>query len=109
MATKVIVKQFGGAAIGVITYGAQGELVVAATQPGVQVELESLVNAITSQPLTAISGRIEAKEGQQMHETIALPVLPGEPRYLLALADAITRARHKIAGKRVRAFIQAVT
>jgi hypothetical protein len=105
MATKVVVKQFGGPEVGVIRYGIQGELTVSATQPELQAELEGLVKALTERPLTAVSGRVVVKDGQEIHETISRPVVQGEPRYLLALADAITQSGRTIAGKRVRAFV----
>jgi hypothetical protein len=105
MSTKVIVKQFGGKDIGVIAYDAQGTLVILAQQPELQAELEALIHQIAQQPLTAVSGEYELKNGMGVHKTIARPVTMGEPRYLLALADVITQSESIVGGKRVRAYV----
>lgn len=109
MGTKVIVKQFGGDEIGVIRYDKQGQLIILAHDPKVQAALVQLVDTLTERPLTAVSGNVRIQDGQSIHETVSRPVSLGEPRFLLALADAITQSRHNITGKRIRAFIETDT
>ena len=107
MANKVIIKQFEDGEIGVITQTGEDTLVVQAHEAELQAELESLINTITQHPLKAVSGVSETVEGRQVNKTVARTVQPGEPRYLLALADAITQSKGLVGGKRVRAYVTA--
>jgi hypothetical protein len=105
MATKVFIKQFGGKVVGDVAYDTEGALVVSAYAPYLQAELEAIVGQIAQRLLTAVTGMQIEQNGQITHKTIARLVNPGEPRYLLALADALTHARVTIANKRIRAYV----
>jgi hypothetical protein len=105
METKVIIKQLGGGEIGTIAQNPGGALIVRAILPTLQAELEAAVRGVCQQPLTILATATETSGGQIIQKTIQKVVKPGEPKYLLALADALTKSKIQIAGKRVRGYI----
>jgi hypothetical protein len=105
MEIKIIVKQLGGGEIGVISQNPGGLLIIQAYLPTLQAELEATVRTVSQQPLTYIAGATEIVGGQTVQKTIQKLAKPGDAEYLPALADALSKTKIRISGKRVRGYV----
>jgi hypothetical protein len=106
MTHKLILKQYGGPEIAAITQAVDGKLLVETLVDGLQAEIEDLVQRVSRQgPLTLIGGYEENKGRGPIHITTSRMVAPGDPNYLRALADALSKQSGMIQNKRVRAYV----
>ena len=104
MSNTLRVVQFGGQQVGAITSNRDGSLAVRGTTPELEQALQELVARITASPLAYTSGReVQAKDGLR-HLTSQTRVRPGDPHYLDALAD--TLSKHRLGGKRIRGVVE---
>lgn len=104
---KMIVKFLGGNRAGYVTQNADGSLQVHEELLVDTRSLRDLVTEIVSEPeLTYHTGHEEDTPDGRRWVTIVRRCQRGDPDYLFALADTITRGRYKLRGLRVRAYVE---
>lgn len=105
--SSLIVKQLGGHQIGIVTQNPDGSLNIRCENPVYESELTKILNDIAQGPLVLRGGyKKQLPNGRIGYVTVAKTCQPGDPDYLHALADAITRKQVVIGGKQVRAYIK---
>ena len=103
MSNAIRVVQFGGQQDGSITQEQNGFLTVRGATSELERALRDLIAQITAVPLTYVSGREVQTVHDLRHLTVQKTVVPGDPEYLAALADALPR--YRLLGKRVRGVL----
>jgi hypothetical protein len=105
MTHKLILKLYSGPEIAAVTQAQDGKLQVQVFSPELEAHINHLVKKESQKPLQLMGGSATAKDNQKIYVTMSRMVEPGNPDYLRALADAITKSGEKIQGKRVRAYV----
>jgi len=104
MAKKLTVQQFGKAKVGTIVQERDGSLTIKGETPELEQALRALIGQIATGPLTYHTGRQVKTEQGVKHITVNKTVKQGDPGYLNALAD--TLSKHTLLGKRVRGIVE---
>lgn len=102
MASKVMIKKIRGEEVGEVTQAADGQLLVKAYHPEIELELQQLVETVSRQPLRYVYGTTENVEGKIVHKTLGRTVNKGDPYYLEALADALSEPTVRLRGDRLQ-------
>jgi len=105
--SPLIVEHLGGHRLGVVTQNPDGSLNIRCEDPAYEPELTALLRDIAEGTLVLRDGyEKQLPDGRTSYVTVAKTCQPGEPDYLLALADTITLKKVAISGKRVRAYVE---
>jgi len=100
---KLMIRQFGGSDIAEVSRDAAGQLQLDVLAPELEVELQMLFARLNVGPLELRTGqRVKTPQGAA-HQTTIRQVFPGDPDFLRALSDALSRER--VAGRRVRGIL----
>jgi len=68
-------------------------------------ELEGLLEAIRTGPVSLVGGSTETRGERIVHETRRRTVTPGEPDFLKAVQDWLVRQKVQVGGQRVRGLL----